>query len=620
MKKKIIILTIFTGLMLTACSDFLDRKPLTQPENESFLSGREQVESYINALYTSLPAPTQYGMSIRGEEVNSDNILAEKYDKRLNGENNLFSGSADWSKGYQNLRNVNYFFSFYKVKEGLESDEIISLRGEAYFLRAYWHFFLLTRFGDIPIMDRFWDENATVAGLQVPASKRADVARFILNDLKAAIGEVPEAKAKLFARSKYQGLRISKEAAIILAMRVALYEGTWEKYHAGTDFALEDNSTEFLQIVLDWGDQQLFPAGLSLNTKDNDSKCINPEDAFAHLFNQDDLSSVSEAVLWKKYSLDSGIFHNLGGLLASGAVDGQGPSGLSKSLVDNYLNADGTFINPNDEKYKNFNTTFEERDGRLLATVMHSGCKYRSSSKSSKAMNVREYDSEGSEEEVKEKNADIVAPNLNGDGNSKSVTGFHIRLGIDTTYVEGNSQTAIILFRYAEGLLCYAEAAEELGKCDDAVLEKTLKPLRERAGVTYEKPTKADPNFPFKVLSTTLQEIRRERRSELSLQGFRLDDLMRWADAGILKGPEGRGRGAYLGPDGDLYLSFSPDGRKSLKLVLTDNNGWMDPLKEYLPQGYQFNLNRDYLLPIPPDELQLNRQLHQNPGWEKTSE
>lgn len=620
MKKKIIILTVFAGLMLTACSDFLDRKPLTQPENTGFLAGRQQVENYINNLYTSLPAPTQYGMSVRGEEVNSDNILAETYDKRLNGENNQFSGSSDWSKGYENLRNVNYFFSYYKVEEGLENDEILSLRGEAYFFRAYWHFFLLTRFGDVPVMDDFWDDRATVAGLQIPASKRADVARFILNDLKAAVGEVPEARAKLFSRSKYQGLRVSKEAATILAMRVALYEGTWEKYHAGTDFAPENNSAEFLQAVLDWGDQQLFPAGLALNTKDNDSKCVNPEDAFARLFNQDDLSSVSEAVFWKEYYLDAGVFHNLGGLLASGAVDGKGPSGLSKSLVDNYLNADGTFINPDDEMYKDFNKMFEKRDGRLLATVMHTGCKYRSASKSNKPMNVREYDAEGTEDEVKEKNADIVAPNLNGDGNSKSVTGFHIRLGIDTTYVDGNSQTGIILFRYAEALLCYAEAAEELGKCDDIVLGKTLKPLRERAGVTYVKPTLTDPNFPFQGLSPVLQEIRRERRSELSLQGFRLDDLMRWAGAGILQGTEGRGRGAYLGEDGILYKSFSPDGHKSLKLVLKDNEGWMDPLRQYLPQGYEFKLNRDYLLPIPPDELQLNHELTQNPGWNEVSE
>lgn len=617
MKKKIIILTAFVGMMLlSACSDFLDRKPLTVPGNETFLASREQVENYINGLYLALPAPTQYGMGVRGEEKNSDNILAEKYDRRLNGENNEFSGASEWSKGYQNLRNVNYFFHYYCVPEGVESDDIRSLRGEAYFLRAYWHFYLLTRFGDIPLMNDFWDNNATVAGLQIPSSKRADVARFILSDLKAAVGEVAEANAKLYSRDKYQGLRINKEAATILAMRVALYEGSWEKYHKGTQFVTEDNSEEFFKEVLAWGDEKLFPAKLTLNTMETDKDAVEKGDPFAHLFNKSDLSQVQEADFWKKYSLSGGVFHNLSALLAAGTVDGQGPSGLSKSLVDNYLNEDGTFIDPTDEKYKNFNVMFEKRDLRLLETVMHTNCKYRSTvgAKGSKPMNVKAFDLDNDDN-----NKEISSPGLNGDGTSKNVTGFHIRLGIDTTFVDGNSETAIILFRYAEGLLCYAEAAAELDKWDDNVAGKTLKPLRERAGVKYVAP-QSDPHFPFTGLTPVLQEIRRERRSELALQGFRLDDLMRWRQAGILKGVEGRGRGAYLGEDEVLYQSFSPDARKSLRLVLTDKKGWMDPLYQYLPNGYLFNENRDYLLPIPPDELQLNHELHQNPGWGDVSE
>lgn len=170
-----------------------------------------------------------------------------------------------------------------------------------------------------------------------------------------------------------------------------------------------------------------------------------------------------------------------------------------------------------------------------------------------------------------------------------------------------------------KGLLCYAEAAAELNKYDDNVAAKTIKALRERAGVKYITPT-TDPNFPFTGISPVIQEIRRERRSELALQGFRLDDLMRWAGAGTLKGIDGRGRGAYLGKEGILYRSFSPEGQESLKLVLKDNEGWMDPLQQYLPNGYLFDLKRDYLLPIPQDELQLNRQLRQNPGWENVSE
>lgn len=73
-------------------------------------------------------------------------------------------------------------------------------------------------------MDAFWDENATIAGLQIPQKDRSEVAKFILEDLD-------KAKDLLFDRSKYAGLRISKEAAMMLAMQVALYEGSWEKYH-----------------------------------------------------------------------------------------------------------------------------------------------------------------------------------------------------------------------------------------------------------------------------------------------------------------------------------------------------------------------------------------------------
>ena len=566
--------------------------------------------TYVAVLRWKIPAPSQYGMGVRGEEKNSDNILAEKYDLRLNGEYNAFSGSSEWQKGYQNLRNVNYFFYYYCVPENEETEDVLSLKGEAYFLRAYWHFYLLTRFGDIPLMDRLWDENATVAGLQIPPASRSDVAKFILEDLKTA------SEGMLQSRSKYSGLRISKEAAMILAMRVALYEGSWEKYHKGTEFSETDNSDYFFKEVMKWGDE-LFKAGLSLNTDATDNEAVNPGDAFAHLFNKDDLSKITEAVFWKKYAGD-GVFHGLGGLLGGGVVDNDGPAGVSKSLVDNYLNADGTFINPNDEKYKDFNATFEKRDPRLIQSVMNTGAKFRSTAKGSKPMNVRAYDNTGTDEEIKEKNKDISSPNLNGDGNGKNITGFHIRLGIDTTFVEGGSHMAIILFRYSEALLAYAEAAEELNLCNDDVLNKTLKPLRERAGVTYIRPTQIDPNFTSFGYSLTpvMQEIRRERRAELAFQGFRQDDLMRWAGHKLIKGQ--RGLGAYLGTDGVLYKSFSPKAQESLGLVSTNDSGWMDPLKDYLPQGYQFQPDRDYLLPIPPDELELNKQLKQNPGWTKT--
>ena len=581
-------------LPFSSCSDFLDREPITKPEAGNFLTGAIQVENYINGLYMTLPSFSKFGLGVRSEEKNSDNIIAEKYDARLHGQNNQFSGASDWQTGYQNLRKVNYFFHNYKVPEAQENEDVLSLKGEAYFLRAYWHFDLLKKFGSIPVMDAFWDENATIAGLQIPAKTRNEVARFILSDLV-------EAKNLLHSRGKYSGIRINKEAAMVLAMNVALYEGTWEKYHSSDDFASSTNeSNYFLGEVINWGNE-LFGCGIDLYKTGQ-----NPGDAFAALFNSKDLSGMGEVLLWRKYSSDEGVFHDVNGNLKAGVADSEGAAGITQSLVDNYLNADGTFIDPTNEKFKDFKETFEGRDPRLIQTVMNEGAKFASATTAT-PMHLEEY--------TDEKKNTISPPKLAGDGNTRSLTGYHIRLGIDTTFVSGNGETALPIIRYAEGLLAYAEAAAELEMWSDDIANKTLKALRERAGVKYLAPAK-DANFTDfgYTLTPVLQEIRRERRSELALQGFRLDDLMRWKADKLIVGK--RGKGAYVGDESILFKSYSPDNQKRIRERLTlDDNKWADPMAGTLPSGYQFHADRDYLLPIPPSELELNKKLKQNPKW-----
>lgn len=581
-------------LPFSSCSDFLDREPITKPEAGNFLTGAIQVENYINGLYMTLPSFSKFGLGVRSEEKNSDNIIAEKYDARLHGQNNQFSGASDWQTGYQNLRKVNYFFHNYKVPEAQENEDVLSLKGEAYFLRAYWHFDLLKKFGSIPVMDAFWDENATIAGLQIPAKTRNEVARFILSDLV-------EAKNLLHSRGKYSGIRINKEAAMVLAMNVALYEGTWEKYHSSDDFASSTNeSNYFLGEVINWGNE-LFGCGIDLYKTGQ-----NPGDAFVALFNSKDLSGMGEVLLWRKYSSDEGVFHDVNGNLKAGVVDSEGAAGITQSLVDNYLNADGTFIDPTNEKFKDFKETFEGRDPRLIQTVMNEGAKFASATTAT-PMHLEEY--------TDEKKNTISPPKLAGDGNTRSLTGYHIRLGIDTTFVSGNGETALPIIRYAEGLLAYAEAAAELEMWSDDIANKTLKALRERAGVKYLAPAK-DANFTDfgYALTPVLQEIRRERRSELALQGFRLDDLMRWKADKLIVGK--RGKGAYVGDESILFKSYSPDNQKRIRERLTlDDNKWADPMAGTLPSGYQFHADRDYLLPIPPSELELNKKLKQNPKW-----
>lgn len=609
MKKLYIIsFAIATVLPMLSCSDFLDREPLTQPEASTFLTAETQVENYINGLYTNLPSFTTWGMGSRGEDKNSDNIVALEYDERLHGQYNQFSGSSDWQKGYQNIRKVNYFFYYYSIPEERETESIKSLKGEAFFLRAYWHFYLLKKFGSVPFIDKLMDENATVEGLQIPATPRHLLAEKILSDLNTA-------KDLLYPRSKYLGLRINKEAALTLAMNVALYEGSWENYHKGTDFAAKDEngqevdmSKDFYQKVLSIGDE-LFKCGISLYKGGNDGK--DPGSSFAALFNSKDLSEMDEVLLWRKYSIAEGAYHTMSGNLRAGITDTENSAGITQDLVNNYLKADGSTINPNDEIFKDFQKTFIGRDPRLLQTVMNEGAKWASATDVT-PMHLEVYS--------KEKEKSIMPPKLAGDGNARSLTGYHIRLGIDTTYVQatsgGNSETALPIIRYAEALLAYAEAAEELGICTDDVLEKTLQELRERAGVSYVKPTQNDPyfsDFGYKI-SPIMQEIRRERRSEFALQGYRFDDLMRWRADKLIVGK--RGTGAYMGDESLLMKSFSDENKKKIKERLTINSaGWADPMAGVMPNGYNFNPDRDYLMPIPPTELELNKKLKQNPNW-----
>lgn len=608
---------IFAAILVisfTSCTGFLDKGPLTSPSSSTYLASESQVYSYVNGLYKALPSLTQYGSGVRAVEKNSDNIISEKYDLRINGELTSFDGYSDWAASYQNLRDVNYFFSYYQVPPSQETADVQSLCGEVYFLRAWWHFTLLRKFGNIPLMDGFWDGKATLEGLQIPATPRKEAALFILSDLDKAI-------SLLHMRSVYSGLRISREAALILAMNVALYEGSWEKYHAADEFAAVDADPDmFFEKVMGYGDVlfDIMPVGQGLNTVGNDPfGAADGGEAFAHLFNQKDYSAVPEAVFWKKYDVSQGVQHSLTVLLASGAVDNEAAAGLTKSLVDNYLNADGTFIDPCDPKFKDFNLTFEGRDRRLTETVMSTGHKFRSVSMT-RPMKVAGYVYDDLSEEALRHNASINPPRFNGDGNSRNLTGYHTALGVDTTYVSSSFwDTGLVIIRYAEALLAYAEAAEELGCCTDEVLSMTVGSLRERAGVAWKEP-EYDPCFTDYgyPLSPNMQEIRRERRIELALQGFRLDDILRWRGHKVIAGY--RGKGAYIGEDGVLYKSFDrndPLAVEALSGLSADDQGWADPLVEKFPDGYGFRPDRDYLMPIPPEDVLLDGLLEQNPGW-----
>jgi starch-binding outer membrane protein, SusD/RagB family len=117
-----------------------------------------------------------------------------------------------------------------------------------------------------------------------------------------------------------------------------------------------------------------------------------------------------------------------------------------------------------------------------------------------------------------------------------------------------------------------------------------------------------DPNWEFPALSPLLNEIRRERRIELALEGFRFDDLMRWRAHHLLQRP-------LMGAKYSQFVGkpFNPP----LNNILVSSDGYIFPyLNTPATNGWQFDPAKHYLLPLPTNELVLNPNLEQNPGYQ----
>ena len=165
------------------------------------------------------------------------------------------------------------------------------------------------------------------------------------------------------------------------------------------------------------------------------------------------------------------------------------------------------------------------------------------------------------------------------------------------------SEAGYIIFRYGEVLLNYAEAKYEV---DGVVATEQLNLLRKRVGMPDfevnmqgDDPNLLDYGYP---VSDELYEIRRERRIEMAFEGQRDEDLMRWAAHKLFQ---------YKRPKGYPFLQGEfPEYHPPV-----DENGLIDYWVRILPDGYKFREKQDYLYSIPQDELTLNPNLKQNPGW-----
>lgn len=607
MKKSHILIALAFMFGMTGCFD-LDKSPEAVLSTSTAFKSTSEIQKYLNQFYESAyrghPMGTESSGIGRGDDA-SDNMLPNAINTRLAGMTSL--SNASQLGQYNNIRNVNFLIlNLDNCEEtGAAMDQCI---GEAYYFRAWYYYQLLINYGGVTWVEELLDP--VQEQMERPRDSRTFIADKILADLDIAIEH-------LQPQSNSASMRVHKDVARILKSEVALFEGTWEKYHKTKNTPFFDPSVTDEKIK-----KYLTQAADAAYGVINDGRWSiykgDPLTCYRDMFITLDLSSNPEVLWWKKYNAVDNIGHSMTRYLNKGG----GRTGASASLVDDYLTIDGRpFIgSEKDEAKKIYGTELQPtlRDPRLSQVICTPGQPLRPNDGY-----VFQY------------------PPLDGESYHQNTTGYSILKYVEfnTTYAatvdgEYKSQAPAIQFRYADALLNYAEALAELDGAGNAVkIQEALRPLRERVGmpaVDFDREYNADPSYPFRDLDKYIQCVRRERRVEKAFEGCRLQDILRWAAADVLI------HGVI--PTGALLIGsdlennpFYKDSQSnySLKYDQTSGNnvyltGKPGDAKRYIvpfdpspyPNGWQFNLNRDYLLPIQERMLALTgNQWVQNPGW-----
>jgi len=465
--------------------------------------------------------------------------------------------------------------------------------GAARFFRAYFYFNMVTLYGDVPWISTVIDANDSTL-LNKPRDPRKVVMDSVLADLDYAIAHMTSTKA---------ADQVSKWTAMALKSRVCLFEGTFRKYHRGDDFAegLQDGDV-WLQRCADVCDSMIKSNAYKLHVS-------TPAAAYGELFSQQS-PDPNEYILARTYSAGLSVFHNLNYYTVSPSY---GKPGLEKKLVNSYLMKDGTrFTDIPGFDTLTFYNEVQNRDPRLAQTIRTPG-----------------YTRIGT--------ANQLAPDF-----SATVTGYQLTKFVSDPSQDANqrSVTPLPLFRYAEVLLNYAEAKAELGTLDQAGLDKSINLLHSRVGMPALDLATANAN-PDPYLSGqytqvsgdnkgVILEIRRERRIELVMESFRWNDLMRWKEGHLLteqyKGMYFPGPGSYdLDQNGKIDVVIYTDTKPPAQNGVVYLKLGSDVDLEHDQTGGNIVVNRkiakhwddqrDYLFPIPQQEILLNSRITQNPHW-----
>lgn len=576
--------TIINALFLSAaiacisCEDMLDYQPKDRLSPDTYFKTETDCELWTNNYYTVFPSAE--GIYSEPYDVIVRDVLADE----ISGVRKPMPTDGNWN--WEKLREMNFFLS----RASQIEDESVRLEYEGLtrFFRAYFYFEKVKRYGDVPWVDRPLgsDEEELYKG----RDSRELVMEKVMEDVDFAIANLPE------VQNVY---RVTRWTARALKSRIALFEGTFRKYHG------LDGYEEFLQACVN-ASEPFLTGPYSIYTSGSTP--------YQDLFTSQDAIE-TEIILARAYtSAISGMTHDVNGHLTGATM---GRPGMTRNVVNMYLMRDGSrYTEQENYATKTFVEECKNRDLRMAQTLRTPGYKRIGGSKE-------------------------LAPDL-----SRSTTGYQLIKYLTEEKYDANkaSTNDMPLFRLAEVLLNYAEAKAELGTLKQADLDNTIRPLRARAGLPDLDMEEANAN-PDPYLSSpetgyanvtgdnkgVILEIRRERTLETPMEGLRYWDIMRWKEGKRFEKPiEGLyfpGTGEYdLDGNGSvdvcIYDTEKAPGNSADVLYLklgTDivlSGGTSGNVLAHSTQQRTWNEERDYLYPIPTDDRVLTQgAISQNPGW-----
>ncbi|WP_270090130.1 RagB/SusD family nutrient uptake outer membrane protein [Sphingobacterium sp. SYP-B4668] len=537
---KMIGLSSFLAAMTSSCNS-MDPVLTSEFTDATFWESTANADQLVNMAYNQMYSADK----MWNDEALSDNIFEGRSptNQRLirnglaNPTNTLFA--SEWADAYRGLKTCHVFLAnVNRISDATEDwKEIRS--AEIRFIRAFIYFRLVNFFGDVP----FFTSDITVSEAgNINRTPKANILTFIHEELSNISSRLPNRNE--LANSD-RG-RITKGAVLALQARAYLYESNWQK--------TADYCDSLMQKQEIYGNYSLLK---------------NYEDIFqpANEYNEEvilDYGYVSNAKTWNK-------LYDAAPLSAGARLNAYAPV---QELANNYLTINGLPIN-SDPTYSE-NNPYVNRDPRMGATIVFHGGQWTNLSGETRTIYIKP----GTGSNDTERSDEYAGANSNA-----SPTGYYVKKYYDHTGTQDfSSGLNVIMIRYADILLMYAEAQQQLGKLDANIWNQTIRAIRERAGFTAA--TALD--FPTGMSTSNLTTlIRNERRSELALEGLRYFDIMRW-----------KAGKTYL--EGTVYGAKFANGNSDY--IRLDNR--------------RFDENRDYLWAVPSAQVDLNKNLlPNNPGY-----